>query len=212
LAAARIFLGLAILWAVLGLAWQARAARGARRPDFSRSAGSRARGLGYAFTGAMTPRHKETIRLHPIEFGIGLLLHAGVGIALLGALLLLAGTAFGITWLRALRPVLGLALLGGIALFLRRCVSRNLRAISNLDDFLAILATCGLLGLAGIASAPRAGALLFYTGALLLYVPVGKLRHVLFCPVARGEVGVRLGYRGVYPPPKPQESTHGVRR
>jgi nitrate reductase gamma subunit len=212
LLAARVFLGLALLWAVLALAWQARAARGVRRVDFSRPAGSRLRGLRYAFTGAMAPRHKETIRLHPIEFGIGLLLHAGVGIALVGVAFTLAGSAFGMAWLRALRPVLGLTLLGGIALFVRRIVSRNLRAISNLDDHLAILATCGLLALAGIASAPLAGSLLLYSGGLLLYLPFGKLRHVLFCPVARGEVGLRLGYRGVYPPPRPREATGGAGR
>lgn len=196
---------------MFALAWQARAGRGARLPDFSQPAGSPRRGLGYAFTGAMAPRHKETIRLHPIEFGIGLLLHAGVGVALLGVLLLLAGSGLGMTWLRALRPVLGLALLGGLALVVRRFASRKLRAISQLDDYVAILATCGLLALAGTVSATRSGGLLFYTGGLLLYVPLGKLRHVLFCPVARGDVGLRLGYRGVYPPPEPGESAHGAR-
>lgn len=210
--AARIFLGLTLVWAVLALAGQARAARGTRRHDYSRPAGSAVRGLRYAFTGAMSPRHKETIRLHPIEFAIGLLLHLGAGAALLEVGLTLAGSAAGVNWLRVLRPLLGLALAAGFALIIRRIVSRNLRMISTPDDYLGILATCGLLALAGTVSAQGAGWLLLYCGGFLLYLPLGKLRHVLFCPVARGDVGLRLGHRGVYPPPRRRESLHGVRR
>ena len=39
--------------------------------------------------------------------------------------------------------------------------------------------------------------------ASAFYLPLGKLRHVLFCPVARLDLGRRLGYRGTYPPPRP---------
>jgi nitrate reductase gamma subunit len=160
----------------------------------------------------MLPRHKETIRLHPMEFAVGLLLHAGAGLALLGVGFSLIGIGFGLSWFRALRPVLGLALVCGLGLLVRRAVSRNLRAISTLDDYLAILSICGFLALAGIVTRPSVERLLLYAGALLVYLPLGKLRHVLFCPVARGDVGLRLGHRGVYPPPSGRESMDALRR
>ena len=41
---------------------------------------------------------------------------------------------------------------------------------------------------------------MIYTGLLLVYLPLGKLRHAVFFFVARGDYGRRLGFRGVYPP------------
>jgi nitrate reductase gamma subunit len=97
---------------------------------------------------------------------------------------------------------MGLALLAGLYLLVQRLLSPTLRAMSAPDDYLAILASCGLLALASLR---RIGPddeilLLLYAFLLLIYVPLGKLRHVVFFFVARADYGRRLGYRGVYPP------------
>ena len=197
-----ILVWLSMLWAAGALTVQVVQARGGGRQDHSRRAGSPGRGLAYNFTVAMTPAHKESVRLHPGKFAVGLLLHVGVIVALLSVVLLLVSPGVGRSALMMTRPIAACALLAGCYLLVRRMFSPTLRAMSTPDDFIAIVASCGLLVLALLdpaASGPRM-ALLIYTTLLFVYLPLGKLRHAVFFFVARGDFGRRLGYRGVYPP------------
>jgi hypothetical protein len=93
-------------------------------------------------------------------------------------------------------------LLAGLYLLLRRTTSPTLRAMNTPDDYIATLASCGLLALAILDSVSAHGhvVLLVYSALLLIYLPLGKLRHAVFFFIARGDYGRRLGYRGVYPP------------
>jgi hypothetical protein len=199
---AKVFVALSALWAVVALAVQVFAARGGGRRDYSRRAGSPGQGVAYAFTVAMLPAYKETARLHPVEFGLGLVLHLGVLSALIGVGLLLAWPPAGGPYLSLMRPLAALALVAGVSLVLRRAASKNLRAMSAPDDYVATLATCGLLACAALfpIDAQSQLILLGYAGPFLVYLPLGKLRHAVFFFVARGNYGWRLGYRGVYPP------------
>ena len=193
--ALHVCLLVAVTWAIVGLAAQVLIARGGGRREFSRPAGRGVSGVLYNFTVAMLPGHKESTRLHPAEFVAGILLHLGV----LGALVMVGVLAAGATsavlvWLRMLA---GLGAAAAIALLLRRLCSPLMRALSTPDDYLAVLATCGLLVLAALAAG---NVLLAYTALFLVYLPLGKLRHAVFFFVARADYGRRLGYRGVYPP------------
>ena len=192
-----------VLWAVILLAAQVVVSRGARRRDYSRRAGMPGRGLLYGFTVAMLPAHKESVGRHPLEFATGMIMHAGVLIALLSAVLLVAWPEAGFLILGYTRPLILVALLAGVGLLVRRAVSTSLRSMSAADDYVAIIATCGLILLAGVRTVDSATQvpLLVWAGLLLLYMPLGKLRHAVFFFVARGEHVSRLGYRGVYPPP-----------
>ena len=190
------------VWAVAALAVQVWAARGGGRREFSRQAGSPAQGIWYIFTVAMLPAHKETARLHAAEFALGVVTHIGIGLSLIVVVLLLCEPAWidqalSLTWMP-----LRVALAAGICLLLRRVLARDLRSISVPDDYLAIAATCGLLAVCAAAGTYAAGptVALIYAGLLFVYLPLGKLRHVVFFFIARGDLGRRLGYRGVYPP------------
>jgi hypothetical protein len=202
LALAKGFAVLAAVWAAVALAAQVWAARGGGRRDYSQRAGSPWRGIVYSFTGAMLPAHKESARLHPGELALGIVTHVGIGISLFAVALAVIGPAWaGRAFVVARIPV-ALALLAGLGLLLKRIGSRNLRAISTPDDYLAIVATCGLLAgcvLVGVDARSQT-ALLLYVGLFFLYLPLGKLRHAVFFFVARGDLGRRLGYRGAYPP------------
>ena len=97
-----------------------------------------------------------------------------------------------------------LGAVAGLGLLLRRAGSPLLRKLSTPDDYLSVMATCGLLGLAAFPfPGLTSGAMLLgYAALVFLYLPLGKLRHAVFFFVARGDYGWRLGHRGVYPPVK----------
>lgn len=200
--AAKVFVVVSGLWAIAALTAQVLgASRGGRR-DYSERKGSPASGVVYSFTLAMTPKHKESIRLYPIEFAMGLILHLGLVLALVGMLLLLTAPQAGVSLLATMRPLTVAGLFAGALLLARRFRTPNLREMSVADDYVAALATCGLLATAllPMGNPSWQTGFLIYCGALLIYLPLGKLRHACFFFVARGDYGRRLGYRGVYPP------------
>ncbi len=200
---ATLLVVLASLWAVVALTVQVVLAWGGGRPDYSRRAGNPLRAALYNFTAAMTPAHKESVRNHPREFAVGMLMHAGVILAGAGVLLLVIWPEAGEDLLFYGRPLLWLALLANLALLVRRALSPSLRAISSPDDYLASAATAGFLALASLPPwTSQQSVFLIYTALLLVYLPLGKLRHAVFFFLARGDLGARLGHRGVYPPPQ----------
>jgi hypothetical protein len=198
----RILVALSVFWTAIALGFQVVVARGGGRRDYARPAGSPARGIAYIFTVAMTPAHKETIRRHPVKFAIGLVMHIGVILVLLGVVVVVVSPPAGFRVLPFTLPIVGLALPAGVYLFIRRIVSADLRAMSVMDDYVAIVASCGLLVLVllcPLGAQPQL-AFLIYAGLLFVYLPLGKLRHAVFFFIARGDYGRRLGHRGVYPP------------
>jgi hypothetical protein len=77
-----------------------------------------------------------------------------------------------------------------------------MRALSSPDDYFSPAATFALLALAAAYTLGKIAPPLFliYGAAFLFYLPLGKLKHVLFCPVSRIDFGRRLGRRGTFPP------------
>lgn len=200
----RFFVLLSMLWAAIALVAQVVAARGRGRKEYAERSGSPGNGMLYNFTIAMLPWHKETVKHHPGKFVVGVIMHLGVILALVYAVVvLIRPTASFMGALPYMRWLVAGALVSGVYLFVRRICSRNLRAMSAAEDFVAILATCGLLALALLSSDDSYYQLAFlsYVGVFFVFLPLGKLRHGLFFFVVRGDYGRRLGYRGVYPPP-----------
>ncbi len=193
---------LSMLWAVSALAVELILAGRGRTRDFSRRAGHPGEGVFYNFTGAMVPARKESARRHPGEFALGVILHAGALPALASIPVLLLWPEMAQRTALVLRPLFVLSFAAGLFLFFRRLISRNLRFMSAPDDYLAILATCGLLAVAFLCG-PGSGnhlPLMICAVVLFLYLPLGKLKHMVFFFAARADYGYRLGYRGVYPP------------
>jgi hypothetical protein len=144
----------------------------------------------------MLPTAKESVREHLPSYLLGLLFHAG----LFAALVLLVITLCGGAWPRTLRvPIqilLGCGALAGLGLLMKRLLLPELRGLSHPDDFVANgLATLFVaLALTGSTRAWLGSAIL-----LLIYVPLGKLRHGLFFFMARRHLGAFFGRRGVFP-------------
>jgi nitrate reductase gamma subunit len=196
----RIIVSVSILWAIGFLLAQVLSSRGNRR-DFSVPAGSPIQGVIYNFTWAMLPKHKESIRLHPGPFTIGLLMHIGVFIGLALVLVALFVPQITIPATFAFSIVLGIGLTSAVYLFWKRVFSKLLKSMSSPDDYISILLVVDFLfaTLLHVLSFINSGVFLIHASILFFYLPLGKLKHALFFFIARADYGSRLGYRGTYP-------------
>jgi len=171
-------------------------ARG-RRPLFAPAAGDPAAGVRYAFTGAMLPWAKESVRMNPASYAAGIAYHLGIAAAF--ARVFIAS--------RALSALALLGALAGCALLAKRIARPHLRGLSNADDFVSNALATGFAALA--AGAPATSRVLPWAlAALLAYIPLSKIRHCVFFFLSRYHLGAFFGRRGTFPPAG-QERVHG---
>jgi hypothetical protein len=180
--------------------------------DLSSKSGSVTKGILYSNTVAMLPHHKESAYLHLPTYTMGIIFHIGIFIALL-LYIFSFFTNFTI-WLQQYPWLHAILLMGfifssscGIILVLKRFVKKSLRQLSHIDDFLS----CGLVTLFQCMTLLSLFFLrhpivttCYYISAilLLLYMPVGKLKHLLYFFAARYHLGFFYGWRNVWPPKK----------
>jgi hypothetical protein len=161
--------------------------------------GSAWRGLAYAFGPGMLPWHKDGARLHPGVFVSGLIYHVGVFAGLASVVSVLAGVEVP----RASALVIGAlavsGVAGGIVMLARRVESPALRRISAPDDYASNVLVSLFLGAVAIHAwqPDRVAALVVTATVLFAYAPLGKIRHCVFFPLARGAFAVTFGRRGV---------------
>lgn len=192
---------ISIFWAITSLLVQWYIVWGGGRHDFSQRSGEPVKGMIYNFTVAMMPSHKETVRLHPVKFMAGIIMHCGAFLAMAITVWLLMAGALPASITRPLIALLGISLIAAVFLLIRRLTSPVLKSMSSPDDIFAIIITTSYIAMVlllcfGLVT--KTVYLLFST-LFFLYLPLGKLRHALFFFVSRGDYGRRLGYRGVYP-------------
>ncbi len=194
---------LCLTWAVLVLAILRRKTKAfGKRRLYAQPAGDPGRGAFYAFTGGMAPWAKESVMMNLPSYAAGLAFHAGVATAFV----LLAATLLGLqpagvwTLLARLLTLAGTA--GGTALLLKRVVVPKLRGLSCPDDFAANLLTTlfVLLACGRTFSGAFVGIWLAEAMVLLVYLPLGKIRHCVFFFTTRYHMGTFFGRRGTFPP------------
>jgi len=189
----------ALAVAILSLA-RARVAIGSTRaPLFAPARGREATGVRYAFTTAFLPWAKESASGHLATYLAGIVYHAGVFAML--ARLVLTLLPVPVPWIvdRALAALFALACACGLGLLAKRTIQADLRAVSVPDDAIAnLLVDLSLAAACAAALSPGAVPLFQLAGAfLLLYAPLGKLRHMLFLVTSRRLWGQYYGRRGV---------------
>lgn len=175
--------------------------------DYSQKSGNVAKAEAYAYTGAMLPTNKETAYLHIPTFAAGAIFHIGTFISILLFILFffIQPAVFPIILSRLLALCILVCAACGFGLFIKRMVVRKMRNLSHVDDYLSNFLTTlfqlftVLYLLLGFIMAP---AYYIMVTVLLLYMPVGKLRHVLYFFAARYHLGLFYGWRNVWPPKK----------
>jgi hypothetical protein len=169
--------------------------------QFAPRAGDPGAGVRYAFTTAFLPWAKESASVHLGTYLAGVLYHAGIFAMLICLLLSLASLQAAPALASALAVLFGAALAAGLGLFVKRLADLALRAVSVPDDFVSnLLVDAALAAALAAALVPAAVFVFQLTGAaLLLYAPLGKLRHMLFLLTSRRLWGAYYGRRGVLP-------------
>ncbi len=172
--------------------------------DYAVPAGDTAKAVIYSFTGAMSPAKKESAYLHLPVYAAGILYHLGTFLSILIFFLLMAG----VVPVGILRGVISMFLamttLSGLWILVRRTFERTLHSLSNADDYISN-------GLVTLFQALTIGVLLteiltvpyfLAVSVLMLYLPLGKLKHAVYFFAARYHLGYFFGYRGTWPPVK----------
>ncbi len=212
---ALIALGICLI--VLSL-YLIRLIRSGKPKDFAKPAGSEAAGIRYAFTGAMSPKKKESAYLHLPTYAAGLLYHLGTFLSFFLFFFFLGGI-IPKGWIALIIIILLIiSSISGTAIFIKRILKKELRFLSNPDDFISnLLVTLfqifTILFLIYPPALPSSSLpvqlfngsivqLLYYISftLLMLYVPVGKLRHLVYFFAARYHLGYFFGRRGIWPP------------
>jgi hypothetical protein len=169
--------------------------------EYSRRRGEVTPAIAYSFLGAMSPTKKESAYLHLPTYVGGLLYHIGTFTSAVLLFVCLLGIEVDglVRW--ALVGLLVVSTVSGMAILVKRMAVKTLKALSNPDDYLSnfLVTSFQLFTVARLGDAAFAPFYFLSASLLLLYVPIGKLKHVLYFFAARYHLGLFYGWRGVWP-------------
>jgi len=196
--------------------------------DLSKKSGSISAGVLYSNTVAMSPVQKESAYKHIPTYIAGIMLHIGSFVAILCFVILFfdlytedaVSTFFFQQRLIStfISCILWMSSCCGIVLIIKRVVSTKLRSISNADDFIStglvtlfLLISAKLFTVYGFHNlfhqffSHQLHELIFcayfiFATLLFIYIPIGKLKHVVYYFAARYHLGFFYGRRGTWPP------------
>ena len=173
---------------------------GPRAADPAETRGDVLRAVAYSFTGAMSPLKKESARRHVPTYILGLVFHAGVFLASAWVVIFFFGWKVPLVVATLSVPALAVTSLAGVILLLKRITRRKLRYYSTPDDYFSNVLVVGFqaVALAALVNVDVIPALMLYASAVLFYMPLGKLRHAIYFPLARVYLGLFFGKRGVW--------------
>ncbi|MEI8005271.1 MAG: hypothetical protein WCI48_03620 [Bacteroidota bacterium] len=171
--------------------------------DFAPPAGNVKEATLYSFTGAMSPLKKESAFLHLPTYTAGIIYHLGTFISLFLMFFMWADFVFPKPLAGGLASFMLISSGCGASILIKRFVNQGLRHLSSPDDYISnILVTAFqvISGLILLFPGLFASAYFIIAALLLLYIPVGKLKHLLYFFFARMQLGFFFGSRGVWPP------------
>jgi hypothetical protein len=170
--------------------------------DYSKQMGNIGDAIKYAYTGAMSPTKKESAYLYLPTYTAGMLYHVGTFLSILLFFLLLFNYFPG-GWINlVIAGFLVITGLSGLAIFIKRIIKQELRGLSNPDDFFSNLLVTAFQFVTAFVFylGYTIPAYFILIGVLLLYLPLGKLKHTVYFFTARYHLGFFYGWRGVWPP------------
>jgi hypothetical protein len=172
--------------------------------DFSHQMGKTGAAIKYSFTGAMNPSKKESAYLHLPTYSAGILYHIGTFLAIIVFFLQLAGVRFPALLEYIFAVILIITAIAGIGILIKRISVKKLRKLSCPDDYISNILVTLFQFITAISLTGHIYQSVYYVtvALLLLYIPVGKLRHLVYFFAARYQLGYFYGWRGSWPPSK----------
>ena len=173
--------------------------------DFSSPLGKPAGAMSYAFVGAMSPAKKESAYLHMPTYTAGIIYHLGTFLSIFLFFLIFSGIVLNGWILYSIVGFLVLSSLSGFGILIKRMVKKIMRQLSNPDDYIsnALVSLFHLVTACQLIDPALPAFYYVFTGILLLYIPLGKLKHTVYFFGARYHLGYFFGWRGVWPPKQP---------
>ena len=167
----------------------------------SKPQGKGLNGVIYAFSLGMAPWEKESTARHLPTYLAGITYHIGIFAAFFYLITILIPIALNPVIVIALRIFMSAGVLFGLGLFIKRSVKKHLRKISCPDDFVSNLLVDLFIVLSLGDSFESSVRSYFFAAAILmlLYIPLGKIRHCFFFFYSRILFGNFYGRRGVLP-------------
>jgi hypothetical protein len=169
--------------------------------DYSQKKGNIGKATRYAFTGAMSPVKKESAYLHLPTYSAGLIYHMGTFLTIFLFILFL----FNVEphgWISiVIMGTLIISGLSGLGILIKRIAKKELRALSNPDDYISNFLVTAFQLISAVVLYHTSLLPVYYVTAslLLLYLPLGKLKHTIYFFAARYHLGFFYGWRGVWP-------------
>ena len=172
-----------------------------RMDDPAAPKGGPVSGALYSLTGAMMPWKKDSARLYPASYLFGVLYHLGSFFGFIWVAVLFFGIELPEIVISVSALLLAITAVSGFGLLIKRIVKPDLRYFSSPDDYFSNMLVTGwqVLIIMTLLYESMLPALLVLTGLLLLYIPVGKLKHAIYFIPARVYLGLFYGRRGVWP-------------
>jgi nitrate reductase gamma subunit len=172
----------------------------------SKPQGKRLRGVVYALGLGMAPWEKESAARHLPTYLAGMTYHIGIFAAIFYLICLLISIPLNPGIMLVLRIFVSAGILSGMGLFIKRATKTQLRKISCPDDFVSNILVDFFIVLA-LMDSLQSSIRPFFLGIailMLLYIPIGKIRHCFFFFYSRILFGAFYGRRGVLPPAERQ--------
>jgi hypothetical protein len=198
----RIFSLIAFLICLISLTYHfIRLIRLGSPKDFSFKIGHLKSAIAYSFVGAMNPLKKESAYLHLPTYTAGILYHIGTFVSIAVFFLILFHFSFAYLLQLILTCVLAASSISGLGILLKRITVKKLRFLSNPDDYISNLLVTAFQFFTFIVLVKETFAPYYFicSGLLLLYLPLGKLKHSLYFFAARYQLGFFYGWRGIWP-------------
>ena len=171
--------------------------------DYARAAGSVGDGIRYSFTGAMSPKKKESAYLHLPTYTAGLFYHGGTFLAILIFIISFFRVEYPDWLVYVFAGILLVSSISGYGILIKRLSKSIMRKLSNPDDYISNFLVSGFQLMTAWFLLSVSDIRIYYyllSSVLLLYIPVGKLKHMVYFFAARYHLGWFYGSRGTWPP------------